>query len=153
MSDFRYFKENSPSKSYGAVLLNPCFYAVLLYRISNKLYKNNLAILAKLVWLLNRIVFCVDIDYRATIGENFMLIHGIGVVIGCDVKLGNNIKIYQGVTLGGNGKTRNEDGIVYTQPVIGDNCIIYTNACLFGPIVIKPNTVIKACQVVSKDIV
>ena len=82
-----------------------------------------------------------------------MLIHGIGVVIGCDVKLGNNIKIYQGVTLGGNGKTRNEDGIVYTQPVIGDNCIIYTNACLFGPIVIKPNTVIKACQVVSKDIV
>lgn len=153
MSDLKYFKENSPSKSYGAVLLNPCFYSVLLYRISNSLYRKKLTILAKLVWLVNRILFSVDIDYRATIGKNFMLVHGIGVVIGCDVKIGNNVKIYQGVTLGGNGKSRYEGSTMYTQPVIEDNCIIYTNSCLFGPIIIKPNTIIKACQVISKDIV
>ena len=152
MSDFKYFKENSPSKSYIAVLLNPCFYSVLLYRVSNKLYKFNLVVLAKLIWILNRIVFSVDIDYRAKIGKHFMLIHGIGTVIGCDVIIGDNVKIYQGVTLGGCGKTRYENDKIITQPIIGDGCIIYTNTCIFGPVKIKNNTKIKACQIITKDI-
>lgn len=152
MSDLKYFKENSPSRSYIAVLLNPCFYSVLLYRLSHFLYKIKLSILAKLVWIINRIIFSVDIDYRAEIGKNFMLVHGIGTVIGFDVKIGKNVKIYQGVTLGGCGKTRNEDRKILTQPIIGDNCIIYTNVCIFGPVKVKSNTKVKACQVVLSDI-
>lgn len=153
MSDLKYFKENSPSKSYIAVLLNPCFYSVLLYRLSHFLYKIKLGIFAKIIWLINRVIFSVDIDYRAKIGKNFMLVHGIGTVIGFDVRIGENVKIYQGVTLGGCGKTRNENGEVLTQPIIGDDCIIYTNSCIFGPVKVKPNTRIKACQVVLSDIV
>ena len=153
MSDLKYFKENSPSKSYIAVLLNPCFYSVLLYIFSHFLYKHKLGIIAKIIWFINRILFSVDIDYRARIGKNFMLVHGIGTVIGFDVTIGNNVKIYQGVTLGGCGKVRNENGNILTQPVIGDDCIIYTNSCVFGPVKVKSNTRIKACQVIISDIV
>lgn len=103
-NDFKNFKNNSPSKSALAVMLNPCYYSVVLYRISHKLYKLKLSPIAKIVWFINRIMFSVDIDYRAKIGVGFRLIHGIGVVIGKDVKIGNNVLIYQGVTLGCSGK-------------------------------------------------
>ena len=102
----------------------------MLYRFSHFLYNIKLSILAKIVWFINRILFCVDIDYRAKIGKRFMIIHGLGIVIGRDVVIGDNVKIYQGVTIGGSGKTKIENGKTITQPIIGDNCIIYTNACL-----------------------
>lgn len=152
MSDIKFFKENSPSKSYGAVFLNPCFYAVVLYRISNKLYRMKLRFFGKLIWIVNRIVFSVDIDYRANIGRNFMLIHGIGTVIGYDVTIGENVKIYQGVTLGGNGKQRNINNNIHTQPIIGNNCIIYTNACIFGAVIVSDNSKVKACKIITSDI-
>lgn len=151
-SDLKYYKENSPSKSYVAVLLNPCYYSVLLYRISNKLYRIKLGSLAKIVWFINRIIFSVDIDYRATIGQNFMLVHGIGVVIGKNVIIKDGVKIYQGVTLGGSGKERIIDNQIIDQPIINKNCILYTNACVFGPVIISENTKIKACQIVKEDI-
>lgn len=151
MGDFKNFRDNSPSKSYFAVLLNPCFYSVILYRLSNKLYRMKLIFFAKLIWFLNRIVFSVDIDYRASIGENFMIVHGIGIVIGCDVKIGNNVKIYQGVTLGGTGKIRSVEDKEITQPIIGDKCTIYTNACVFGPVIISNDSKIKACKVITRD--
>lgn len=151
INDLNNFRNNSPSKSYFAVLLNPNFYSVILYRISNKLYKFKLSILAKIIWLINRIVFSVDIDYRADIGKNFMIVHGIGIVIGKEVVIGNNVKIYQGVTLGGSGKVRSYLGKEITQPIIKDNCIIYANACIFGPVIIDNNIKIKACKVINTD--
>lgn len=147
-NDFRNFKKNSPSKSIFGVILNPCYYSVVLYRISNKLYKLKLAPIAKIIWFINRIIFSVDIDYRANIGSNFRLIHGIGVVIGCDVKIGDNVTIYQGVTLGGCGKEKVINGKMVTQPIIEDNVIIYTNACIFGPIIVKNGSIVKACKIV-----
>lgn len=152
MSDIKNFRDNSSHKSYVGVLLNPCYYVVVLYRISNKLYKLKLGILAKLVWLINRIIFSVDIDYRATIGENFMVVHGIGLVIGKNVKIGDNVKVYQGVTIGGSGKIRKINNEEIDQPIIDDNCIIYTNSCIFGPVIISKNNVIKACSLITKDI-
>lgn len=152
LSDLQYYKENSPSNSYLAVLLNPCYYAVVLYRISNKLYRTRLGILAKLVWFANRIIFAVDIDYRASIGKRFMLIHGIGVVIGKNVVIGDNVRVYQGVTLGGSGKERLLNGKVIDQPIILDNCVLYTNSCVFGPVIIGNGTKVKACKVITCDI-
>ncbi len=151
-NDLRNFRNNSPSKSYLAVFLNPCFAAVILYRISNFMYKRHLNILAKIVWLINRILFSVDIDYRAQIGKNFMLIHGIGVVIGKNVVIEDNVKIYQGVTLGGAGIVREYKGKIIDQPQIGEGSIIYTNACIFGPVIISENSKIKACKVITKDV-
>ena len=151
--DFKNYRANSPSKSYIAVLLNPCFYSLVLYRISNFLYKKKLKLFAKIIWFFNRIIFSVDIDYRADIGKNFIIVHGLGIVIGCNVKIGDNCKIYHGVTLGGSGKIRNYNGKNISQPIIGNNCTIYTNACLFGPIKIKDNCKIKACEIIKEDII
>lgn len=153
MSDFKNFKNNSPSKSYGAVLLNPCFYSVLLYRISNKFYKRRLTILAKIVWFINRIIFSVDIDYRAKIGKNFHLVHGIGVVIGSNVIIGDNCKIYQGVTLGGNNnKKREVNGVIIEQPYISNNVTIYSNSMVIGPVVIGEDVTIGCMSLIDKDI-
>lgn len=153
MGDFKYFKESSPSQSSCAVFLNPCFYSVKLYRISNFFYRKKMNVIAKIIWLINRIVFSVDIDFRAQIGKNFVLVHGIGVVIGCDVRIGEGVRIYQGVTLGGCGKQIKVDGEVLTQPIIGDNCIIYTNSCIFGPVRVADHKIVKACSVITQDII
>ncbi|EJT6501166.1 serine O-acetyltransferase [Clostridium perfringens] len=142
--DFRNFKNKTESNSIFAVLSNPCYYSVLLYRISNKFYKLKLTPLAKIIWFINRVIFSVDIDYRAQIGKNFRLIHGIGVVIGCETKIGDNVSIYQGVTIGGSGKEKNINGNLVKQPIIEDDVIIYTNSCIFGPVVIKSKTKVKA---------
>lgn len=150
-SDFKNFKDNSPSKSIFGVILNPCYYSVVLYRISNKLYRFKLSPIAKVIWFINRIIFSVDIDYRANIGKGFRLIHGIGVVIGCNVRIGDNVSIYQGVTLGGCGKKRYINEEMITQPIIGNNTIIYTNSCVFGPVIVRDNSIIKACTIIKED--
>jgi len=107
IEDIKFFKDNSPSKSYFAMLINPCFYSVILYRVSNKVYRLKIPLIPKLIWFINRIIFNVDIDYRATIGKRFMLVHGMGVVIGCNTVIEEECKVFQGVTLGGNsGKKR-----------------------------------------------
>lgn len=152
IEDFRCFKNNSHSKSIFAVLINPCFHSVLLFRISNFIYRYKTPIFPKIIWYINRLLFAVDIDYRASIGEGFVLVHGIGVVIGHQVSIGKGVKIYQGVTLGGCGKERVINNKIETQPQIGENCIIYTNTCVFGPVIIKDNTKIKAGQIISDDL-
>ncbi|MBO3390550.1 serine O-acetyltransferase [Clostridium perfringens] len=101
IQDFKFYKKNSFSKKSIAVLINPCFHAMLLYRISNWLYLNKLGFISKFIWLINRIIFNVDIDYRAKINGGVMLVHGLGVVIGSEVEIMSNVKIYQGVTIGG----------------------------------------------------
>lgn len=141
-------------KMIATVLFNPCFHSVFLYRVSNFFYKIKLNVIAKMIWYLNRIIFNVDIDYRANLAGGFVLVHGLGVVIGKDVFSKGILKVYQGVTIGGNNFkfTVDENGEKFWQPRIGENVIIFTNASLFGPIKIKANTIIKSGQIISKDI-
>lgn len=152
-SDFKNFRNNSPSKSYIAVLINPNFYSVLLYRLSNFMYRNKLSFIAKILWFMNRIIFSVDIDYRADIGKNFMIVHGIGIVIGSSVKIGDNCKIYQGVTIGGDSnKNIIVNGKRIWQPILEDNVVVYSNSVLVGPIVIGENSIVGSCSFVNKNI-
>lgn len=150
-ADFNYYKENSLSGSKFAVMINPCFLSMLLYRLSNFLYRKKMKVLAKFIWFINRIIFSCDIDYRANISERVMLIHGIGVVIGCEAIIKSDVKIYQGVTIGGNNghKAMYGDREI-SQPVIESGCIISPNSMIFGPVIIKENTFIKAGSIVSK---
>lgn len=150
--DFLNFKKNTPSKSGFAVLINPCFYSLILYRISHLLYKMKIPLIPKILWFINRIIFSVDIDYRAKIGKNFGIIHGLNIVIGKNVIIGNNVKIYQNVTIGGTGKSKLYKDKFIDQPIIKDNCIIYTNSCLLGPIIIGENCKIGAGSIITKDI-
>lgn len=97
-------------RSLGTLLLNPCFHAVALFRLSAILYRAHLEPLAKMVWYVNRILYHVDIDYRARLAPGFKLVHGLGVVIGAGVVSEGPLTVYQGVTIGGSRGRNREDG-------------------------------------------
>lgn len=151
--DFTWYKQNSLSKSALAVFINPCFYSLVLYRLSNFMYIHKASFIAKIIWFINRIIFNVDIDYRARISEEVMLVHGLGIVIGHEAVIQKRVKIYQGVTVGGNNsKTRVIDERKISQPIIKSGAILCPNSVIIGPVVIGENTTVGACSVVTKDI-
>lgn len=108
----------------------------------------------KIVWYLNRKWFHADIDPRAELAGGFHLIHGLGTVIGCEVKSLGKLTVYQGCTLGGNQGRRREmdDGTVLQQPLCENNVVIYTGAGVFGPVILSEGTIVKANSIVTHDL-
>lgn len=156
IQDFNMFTKNKGFfNKVATIFLNPCFHSVVIFRISQFFHLIKLNIISKVLWYLNRIVFSVDIDYRAELAGGLVLVHGLNVVIGKDVKSKGCLTIYQGVTIGGNGNRYNVDryGKKYYQPIIENNVKLYTNACIFGPVLISENTIIKAGSIITKDVV
>lgn len=155
VEDFRAFTENGGiSKKIATLLFNPCFHSICLFRCSNFLYRCHLDVISKILWYLNRMLFHVDIDYRADLAGGFVLVHGLGTVIGCEVCSKGRLTVYQGVTIGGNcGKVRiDSDGKTRGQPIFGKNVTIYTDVSIFGPVVIGDNVVIKAKSLITHDV-
>ena len=150
--DLQEYSGGSLNKAIVTMLINPCFHSICLYRLSHLFYRMHLSFVSKLIWYLNRVLFSVDIDYRADLAGGLVIKHGLGIVIGMNVKSLGRLTIYQGVTLGGAGKERMWNGQVINQPIIEDNVIIYTNAMVFGPVIIGKNVHIKAGNVVKEDI-
>lgn len=138
----------------GTFFLNPCFHAVALFRLAAFLYRVHLEPLAKVVWCANRMLYHVDLDYRARLAPGLRLIHGLGVVIGAGVVSDGPLTVYQGVTIGGSNGRYREDGRggVFWQPHFGSNVIVYTNSCIFGPIYIGDGAIVKAARIVTKDV-
>ena len=110
-------------------MLYPCFWAVLNHRIAHKLYRKKKYFLARLVSQLSRSLTGIEIHPGARIGKNFFIDHGMGVVIGETCEIGNNVLLYQGVTLGGTGKDTGK-----RHPTIGNNVMIGSGAKVLGPI-------------------
>lgn len=135
------------------IIFNTNFHCVAMYRIAHAFYKVKLTFISQVIKFLMKVIYCVDIDFRADLAGGFVIIHGIGIVIGAAVKSKGPLKIYQGVTLGGNNnKTRIENGDKIVQPILGKNVIIYSNACIFGPVLIGDNCTIGAGTIITKDI-
>lgn len=154
-TDFKAFIDGKgPGRALGTLLLNPCFHAVALHRLAAFLYRAHLEPLSKLVWCLNRMLYHIDIDYRAKLAPGFRLVHGLGVVIGAGVESEGPLTVYQGVTIGGShGKSREDGrGGVFWQPHFGTDVIVYTNSCVFGPIYLGDGAIVKAARVVTKDV-
>lgn len=141
-------------KSVGTLLLNPCFHAVALFRLSSLLYRIHLEPVAKVVWYLNRVLYNVDLDYKAQLAPGFRLVHGLGVVVGAGVVSEGPLTAYQGVTIGGSRGRSREDGRggVFWQPHFGSNVVVYKNACVFGPIYVGDDAIVKAARIVTKDV-
>lgn len=153
--DFEAFVDKKGiGKAAAILLLNPCFHSVCLYRLAAFFHRLHFSVISKIIWYINRMLFHVDIDYRADLAGGFVLVHGLGTVIGKSVCSKGRLTVYQGVTIGGNnGKTRIDDnGKEYGQPIIGENVKIYTGAGVFGPVIIESGTVIKAGSIVTHDI-
>ena len=152
IEDYREFTKNDGMiKKFSTVFLSPCFQSVALYRLSSFFYHNRLGVLAKLVWYINRIIFSVDIDYRADLAGGFVLIHGLGTVIGKDVVSKGKLIVYQGVTIGGSGKSKIIDCVECWQPIIGTGVKIYANAMILGPVQISENSIVKAGERITAN--
>ena len=118
------------------ILSYPGFYAISIYRIAHEFYIRKIPYIARLMTEFAHEKTGIDIHAGATIGERFFIDHGTGIVIGETTIIGNNVKIYQGVTLGAKSFELDEDGNpikgIKRHPEIGNNCIIYANATILG---------------------
>ena len=141
-------KERDPAiKSSAEVFLYPSFKAVLRYRIAHKLYLHKRYFLAR--WISQRTVRKTGIEIHpgATIGKGLFIDHGNGVVIGETAILGDNVTLYQGVTLGGTGKEHGK-----RHPTIGDNVMISAGAKVLGSFTVGSNSKIGAGSVVLSEV-
>jgi len=134
-------------KSTFEVLLYPSFWALLSHRLAHKLYKARLFFIARFISQLSRLFTGIEIHPGAVIGEGLFIDHGMGVVIGETCEIGNNVLIYQGVTLGGTGKD-----VGKRHPTIGNNVMIGSGAKVLGPVKIGDNVRIGAGSVVLNDV-
>ena len=138
------FREDPAAKSVLEILLcYPGFHAVLLHRVAHKLYKAGVPLLPRVISQFSRFLTGIEIHPGATIGRRFFIDHGMGVVIGETTEIGDDVLIYQNVTLGGTGNERGK-----RHPTIGNNVVIGTGAKVLGGIRIGNNARIGAGAVV-----
>ena len=114
----------------------PGLYAVTIHRLAHELYRLGVPILPRVMSELAHSKTGIDIHPGATIGERFFIDHGTGVVIGETTVIGRNVRLYQGVTLGGLSFAKDSSGAlvkgVKRHPNIEDNVVIYANATILG---------------------
>ena len=138
----------------GVIFLYPSFHVMFFYKIGNILWRYNLKFLARLIMHFARIFTGIEIHPAAKIGSNFFMDHGLGIVIGETAEIGENVTIYQGVTLGGimpsveSDLQRNQK----RHPTVGNNVIIGSGAQILGAINIGDDARIGANSVVSRDV-
>jgi serine O-acetyltransferase len=135
------------AKSKEEVLIAyPGFFAITTYRIAHVFWKLNIPIIPRLITEYMHSKTGIDIHPGAEIGENFFIDHGTGIVIGETTKIGNNVKIYQGVTLGALSVLK-ENALSKRHPTIEDNVTIYANATILGG-----NTVIGKNSIIGGNV-
>ncbi len=140
------FENNDPaSHSLEEIYLAyPGFHAISIYRLSHALYKMNVPILPRMMSEYIHGITGIDIHPGATIGESFYIDHGTGIVIGESSVIGEQVKIYQGVTLGGI-QVAKSLASTKRHPTIEDHVCIYANATILGgDIVIGAHSIIGA---------
>ncbi|MFV0540662.1 MAG: serine O-acetyltransferase EpsC [Aestuariibaculum sp.] len=140
------FEKNDPaSQSLEEIYLAyPGFFAISIYRLSHELHVQGIPLVPRMMCEYAHGVTGVEIHPGATIGESFFIDHGTGIVIGETSIIGNHVKIYQGVTLGGISVAKSLAS-TKRHPTIGDNVTIYANATILGgDIVIGKNSIIGA---------
>ena len=125
----------------------PGFHSILLHRAAHRLHTSGFTLLARIVSQFNRTVTGIEIHPGATIGRRCFIDHGMGVVIGETTEIGDDVLLYQGVTLGGTGKEKGK-----RHPTIGNNVVIGTGAKILGNITIGDHTKIGAGSVVIRSV-
>ena len=125
----------------------PGFHAILWHRGAHQLHNTGFPLLARIVSQFNRLLTGIEIHPGATIGRRCFIDHGMGVVIGETTEIGDDVLLYQGVTLGGTGKEKGK-----RHPTIGDNVVIGTGAAILGNITIGSHTKIGAGSVVVHSV-
>ena len=150
------FDGDPAAENFGEVI---CCYPVIKtltnYRLAHELFKLNVPLIPRMLTEMAHSETGIDIHPGAQIGHHFTIDHGTGVVIGATCIIGNNVKLYQGVTLGAKSFPLDENGNpikgIPRHPIIEDNVVVYANATILGRITIGSNCVVGANVWVTKD--
>ncbi len=147
--EIRAVRERDPASrsTIEAILTSPGLHAIALHRAAHWLWRRGLFLPGRLVSHLNRAVTGVEIHPGARIGRGVFIDHGMGVVIGETASVGDNVTMYQGVTLGGTGKQRGK-----RHPTVEDDAVIGVGASVLGAVTVGEGARVGAGSVVLKDV-
>jgi serine O-acetyltransferase len=138
------FREDPAAKSVIEIFFcYPGLHAILLHRLAHKLYRWGVPFFPRFISQVSRFITGIEIHPGATIGRRFFIDHGSGVVIGETTEIGDDVLLYQGVTLGGTGNERGK-----RHPTLGNKVVVGTGAKVLGNIRIGDNVKIGAGSVV-----
>ena len=142
------FDRDPAARNFLEVLTNyPGLHALLLHRCGHWLWKKNLKWLARTLSTFSRWLTGIEIHPGATIGRRFFIDHGMGVVIGETALVGDNVTLYQGVTLGGTSWNKGK-----RHPTLGDGVIVGAGAKILGPFTVGAGAKIGSNAVVTKEV-
>jgi len=141
------FDGDPAAKSYEEIVISyPCIMAIATYRIAHELYLQQVPLIPRIMSECAHSKTGIDIHPGATIGNNFFIDHGTGVVIGETTIIGNNVKIYQGTTLGAMSFPKDERGRIIKgrkrHPTIEDDVTIYAEATILGDVTVGKGAII-----------
>jgi serine O-acetyltransferase len=148
-ADLAIIKERDPAArgTLEILLCYPGLHALLLHRLSHKLWKLRVPLVPRLLSQVSRTFTGIEIHPGARIGHGVFIDHGMGVVIGETAVIGNNCLIYQGATLGGTGKQHGK-----RHPTLEENVVVGAGAKVLGAITVGANTRIGAGSVVLRNV-
>src|SRR5690349_9646834 len=142
------FEQDPAARSYIEVILTYSgLHAIWSHRLAHALHKRKFYFLARVVSQVSRFFTGIEIHPGARIGSRLFIDHGMGVVIGETCEIGDNVVLYQGVTLGGTGKEKGK-----RHPTIGNNVVVTSGAKVLGSFKVGDNSIIGANAVVLKEV-
>lgn len=147
--DIKTVKERDPAakNTLEILLFYPGLHAIWMHRVAHWFYKKKFYTIARMISHISRFLTGIEIHPGAKIGRRFFIDHGMGVVIGETTEIGDDVLIYQGVTLGGTGKEKGK-----RHPTVEDGVVISADATVLGPVRIGKNSRIGAGAVVVNDV-
>ncbi len=140
-------KDPAATNTFEIIMTYSGVHAILNHRIANWMYRHRIPFLPRWISQCSRFFTGIEIHPGAKIGKGLFIDHGMGVVIGETSEIGDNVTIFQGVTLGGTGKEKGK-----RHPTIRDNTIISAGAKILGSIEIGKNVIVGAGEVVIKSV-
>ena len=148
-SDISIIRERDPAAKgiLEIFLCYPGFQAIFIHRFTHKLWKLKFPLIPRILSQINRSFTGIEIHPGAKIGKKVFIDHGMGVVIGETAEIGNNCLLYQGVTLGGTGKSHGK-----RHPTLKENVVVGAGAKVLGSITVGANTRIGAGSVVLRSV-
>jgi serine O-acetyltransferase len=151
------FDGDPAASSYEEIVLSyPCVIAIAIYRIAHELYIKDIPLIPRIMSEYAHSRTGIDINAGATIGRNFFIDHGTGVVIGETAVIGDNVKLYQGTTLGALSFAKDERGRIIKggkrHPMLEDNVTVYAEATILGNVTIGKDSVIGGNVWVKEDV-
>ena len=147
--DVEAVKDRDPAatNTLEIILSYPGLHAIWMHRVAHYLHTHDVPLVPRLISMLARALTGVEIHQGAQIGKGFFIDHGMGVVIGETAEIGDNVTLFQGVTLGGTGKEKGK-----RHPTIEDNVVIAAGAKVLGPITVGESSKVGAQSVVLQDV-